>query len=116
GGVRAVVLGVAHPHTGRDASEAMTEAKDILMQRGNTPRVYRNMLVFIAPEARQIDHLKESMRAFLAWSEIVREKKRLDLKESESALAEAKLLEAKETLRTRLRECWCYLIFPHQDS
>ena len=36
--------------TGRDGSEAMVEAKDILMQRGNTPRVYRNMLVFLAAE------------------------------------------------------------------
>ena len=51
GGVRAVVLGVAHPHTGRDGSEALAEAKDILMQRGSTPRVYRNMLVFLAAEA-----------------------------------------------------------------
>ena len=50
GGVRAVVLGVAHPHTGRDGSEALVEAKDILMQRGSTPRVYRNTLVFLAAE------------------------------------------------------------------
>jgi hypothetical protein len=63
GGVRAVVLGVKHPHNGRDGSEALVEAKDILMQRGSTPRVYRNMLVFIAAEARQLDHLKDAVRA-----------------------------------------------------
>jgi hypothetical protein len=50
GGVRAVVLGVKYPHNGRDGSEALVEAKDILLQRGSTPRVYRNMLVFIAAE------------------------------------------------------------------
>jgi uncharacterized protein len=116
GGVRAVVLGVAHPHNGRDASESMTEAKHILTQRGNAPRVYRNMLVFLAAESRQLDNLKEAVRAALAWGEIVREKKRLDLKESESALAEAKLADAKETMKTRLKECWCYLLYPHQES
>ena len=73
GGVRAVVLGVAHPHTGRDGSEALAEAKDILMQRGNTPRVYRNMLVFLAAEQRQLDSLKSAQRAAFAWAEIVRE-------------------------------------------
>lgn len=116
GGVRAVVLGVAHPHTGRDGSEALTEAKSILMNRGNTPRVYRNMLVFLAAEARQLDNLKEAMRASLAWSEIVRETARLNLTQSDSALAKAKAADATETLKTRLKEAWCFLIYPHQES
>lgn len=116
GGVRAVVLGVAHPHTGRDGSEALAEAKDIMMQRGSTPRVYRNMLVFLAAEQRQLDNLKAAQRAALAWAEIVRETKRLNLTQSDSALAEAKLKEASETLKTRMKEAWCYLIYPIQES
>lgn len=116
GGVRAVVLGVAYPHNGRDGSEALTEAKDIMMQRGSTPRVYRNMLVFLAAEHRQLDNLKSAQRAALAWGEIVRETKRLNLTQSDSALAEAKLKEANETLKTRLKEAWCYLIYPVQES
>jgi predicted AAA+ superfamily ATPase len=116
GGVRAVVLGVAHPHTGREGSEALTEARDIMTQRGNTPRVYRNMLVFLAAEQRQLDNLKAAQRAALAWAEIVRETQRLNLTQSDSALAEAKLKEATETLKTRLKEAWCYLIYPVQDS
>lgn len=116
GGVRAVVLGVKHPHNGRDGSEALVEAKDILMQRGSTPRVYRNMLVFIAAEARQLDHLKDAVRASLAWSEIVRDTERLNLTQSDSALAKAKLTEANETMKTRLKEAWCYLHYPAQES
>jgi predicted AAA+ superfamily ATPase len=116
GGVRAVVLGVAHPHSGRDGSEAMTEAKDILMQRGSTPRVYRNMIVFLAAESRQLDSLKEAMRSSLAWAEIVREIERLNLTQSDSALAKAKAAEAAETVKTRLKEAWCYLLYPHQET
>ncbi|WP_340583945.1 DUF499 domain-containing protein [Brucella pseudintermedia] len=116
GGVRAVVLGVAHPHTGSEGSEALAEAKDIMMQRGSTPRVYRNMLVFLAAEQRQLDNLKSAQRAALAWAEIVRETKRLNLTQSDSALAEAKLKEATETLKTRMKEAWCYLIYPVQES
>jgi len=116
GGVRAVVLGVAHPHTGREGSEALAEAKDIMMQRGSTPRVYRNMLVFLAAEQRQLDNLKSAQRAALAWAEIVRETKRLNLTQSDSALAEAKLKEATETLKTRMKEAWCYLLYPVQES
>ena len=116
GGVRTVVLGVAHSHTGRDGSEALTEAKDILLQRGTTPRVYRNMLVFLAAEQRQLDNLKASMRSALAWAEMVREIDRLNLTQSDSALAKAKLVEANETLKTRLKEAWCYLIYPVQET
>jgi predicted AAA+ superfamily ATPase len=116
GGVRAVVLGVAHSHTGSSGSAALAEAKDILMQRGTTPRVYRNMLVFLAAEQRQLDNLKASMRSALAWAEIVREIDRLNLTQSDSALAKAKLVEANETLKTRLKEAWCYLIYPVQET
>ena len=116
GGVRAVVLGVAHPHTGREGSEALTEAKDILMQRSSTPRVYRNTLVFLTAESRQLDNLRDAVRSALAWASIVKDDKRLDLKTSDIALAEAKSAEANETLKTRLRECWCYLIYPHQET
>lgn len=116
GGVRAVVLSVAHPHNGRDGSEALTEAKDVLMQRGSIPRVYRNTLVFLAAESRQLDNLKQAVRSAIAWAQIVRDTKRLNLTQSDSALAEAKLAEANETMKTRMRESWCYLIYPHQES
>jgi predicted AAA+ superfamily ATPase len=116
GGVRAVVLGVAHPHNGREGSEALVEAKDILMQRGGAPRVYRNMLVFLAADSRQLDNLKDAVRAALAWGEIVRDTERLNLTQSDSALAKAKQAESLETMRTRLKEAWCYLHYPAQET
>jgi uncharacterized protein len=116
GGVRAVVLGVSHPHNGRDGSDAMTEAKDILMQRGTTPRVYRNMLVFLSAENKQLDNLKDAMRSSLAWADIVNEKLGLNLTQSDSALADKKVIEAAETVKTRMKETWCYLVYPWQES
>ena len=116
GGVRAVVLGVSKAHTGRDDSDAMVEARDILTQRGSTPRVYRNMLVFIAAEQRQLDNLKAAQRALMAWTEIIKEATRLNLTPSDQALADAKRKEADETLKTRLKEAWCYLLYPVQET
>jgi predicted AAA+ superfamily ATPase len=116
GGVRLVVLGVAYPYSGRDGSEALQEAKSILMQRGSTPRVYRNMLVFLAAEGRQLDSLKEAVRSALAWTQIAKEATRLNLLPSDAALASAKSTEANETLKTRLKEAWCYLMYPVQET
>ncbi len=104
GGVRAVIIGVKHVHTnGRETSDAMTEAKDILLHRGSAPRVYRNTLVFIAADARALDNLIQAVRLSLAWQAIVAETDRLDLTQSDAARAKAQLAEATSTLDTRLR-------------
>ena len=116
GGIRAIVLGVAHSHTNSIGSDALTEAKNILMQRGSALRIFRNTLVFLAAESQELDNLKEAVRYELAWKQIVCNIKSLNLTQSDSDLANKKLVEANETTRTRLRECWCYLIYPHQES
>ena len=120
GGIRAVILGIDHPHAGRNGSdsEAMNEARNILNHRGATPRVYRNTLVFLAADNRQTDSLVEAMRHALAWDGIVRDADsgRLDMKSSDIALAKSKRDESLETARTRLRETWCHLIHPFQES
>ena len=116
-GVRVVVLGVAHTHANRsDSSDAMAEIKDILLQRGNAPRVYRNTLVFLAADSRQMDTLQRAMDMFLAWESIVDDAERLDLRRSDIALATTKTAEARETVQTRLKETWCHLIYPYQES
>ena len=118
GGVRAVVLGVSHPHTGRDGSDAMEEINDIYLQRGNSPRVYRNTLIFIASEYRQLENLELAMRSSIAWNEVVRdaESGRLNLRTSDIALAKSKAKEAGDTTQTRLKEAWSYVVYPYQDT
>ena len=117
GGVRAVIIGVKHVYVnGREVCNAVAEAKDILLQRGSAPRVYRNTLVFIAVDARALDNLTQAMRLSLAWQSIVLETDRLDLTQSDAARAKAQLSEANSTLVTRLREAWCWLIYPGQAS
>ena len=116
GGVRAVVLGISHPHSARGESDALTAAKEMLMQRGSVPRVYRNMLVFMAADVRQLDGLREAMRLMLAWSGIVDDTERLNLTQSDSVLAREKKEQARETMMARLKEAWSYLIYPVQDG
>lgn len=116
GGVRAIVLGVTHAHNGRDESPALILAKDFLLHRGSMSRVYRNMLVFLAADSRQIDGLKDSMRNLLAWESIIRDKEHLNLTQRDSTLAREKGAEAKDTVSTRLKEAWSYLLYPVQDN
>jgi len=117
GGVRAVVLGVKHIHSkGKESSLATTKAMDILLQRGSAPRIYRNALVFIAADVRALENLTLAVRLSLAWQQIVADTDRLDLTQSDAARARAQLIEADSTLDTRLREAWCWLIYPSQSN
>jgi uncharacterized protein len=51
---RLVVLGPERPHAGRNQdSEALSTAREILAQRGSSPRLYKNTLVFMAPDERR---------------------------------------------------------------
>jgi uncharacterized protein len=56
---RLVVLGTERPHAGRNQdSEALSTAREILAQRGSSPRLYKNTLVFMAPDERRLKDLE----------------------------------------------------------
>ena len=116
GGVRAVILGVTNPHSGGEGSKSIETAQECLLNRGQTPRVNRNMLVFLAADARQIGILKDGLRDSLAWESIVQDTGRLNLTQSDSALAREKLNAARDALNERIKEAWCFLIYPGQDN
>lgn len=116
GGVRLVVLGIQHPHSSSKNSEALKEAREILMHRGSTPRVYRNMLVFLAADQRELEGLKSAQRDVMAWDSVVKDKTKLNLTPSDLALGEEKLKGATDTLKARLKEAWSALLYPVQET
>lgn len=114
-GTRVAVLGVSHPHS-RKESGAESEVRNILASSGKSPRVYANTLVFLAPDDRQIDSLKDAMKTRVAWSRIKTDKNRLDLTQSQSATVDEKVGDAVEVVRSRIKEAWRFLIYPVQNA
>jgi len=115
-GVRLVVLGYTDSHTGRDDSSAVTKAKELFHSRGNMPRVYPNALVILAPDQKALKGVNEAMRKVIAWESILADKNKLDLHQSDIALAESNLEEEQKALNVRLTEAWCHLIIPTQET
>jgi hypothetical protein len=76
---RLVVLGIGQAYSKEPGSAAEVAAKDILEHRSNTPRMFRNALVFLVPDKTRIQDLDEAMRKYLAWESILGEKETLDL-------------------------------------
>jgi predicted AAA+ superfamily ATPase len=102
---RLVILGPEHPHTAKDAnSPARREAVALLDWRGNTPRNYKNTLVFLAADTNRLRELREAVRQLLAWRSIDDDKRQLNLDEFQRRQAETKRASADETVAARIPE------------
>ena len=113
--VRLVVLSAEQPHS-RDSDLAHDAAQSILETRGNTPRLYRNTLVFLAADKVRYQDLDEALRRFLAWQSIVNEKDGLNLDPHQTRQAETQLKAADDTVTARLPETYQWLLAPDQTT
>ena len=116
-GVRIVVFGAAKTHTtGSSASPAVSESEKTINFCGNTPRVFKNTLLFLAPDNRALDNLKDATRKLLAWEEIVKHKDKYNLTVSDLNKSESNLSQNENLVLTRLKETWSWLIYPSQNN
>jgi predicted AAA+ superfamily ATPase len=113
---RLVVLAAEHPYSRDSGNAAETAAKAILETRGNTPRLYRNTLVFLAADKVRLQDLDEALRRYLAWSSIVAEKETLNLDPHQARQAETQKQGADGAVAARLPETYQWLLVPEQPK
>src|SRR5439155_6098499 len=113
---RLVVLGVDHPYSREAVNAAGAEAKVILESRGNTPRLFRNTLVFLAVDQARLQDLDEAVRRYLAWESIVAETETLNLDPHQEKQAESQKASADGGVKARLPEAYQWLLVPVQEN
>ncbi|AUB80102.1 Swt1 family HEPN domain-containing protein [Candidatus Thiodictyon syntrophicum] len=113
---RLVVLGSGHPYSKETNSPAELAAKAILESRGNTPRLYRNTLLFLAADKTRLQDLDEAARKYLAWVSILTEQKDLNLSPFQVTQAETQRTAADGTVTARLPETYLWLLVPGQAT
>lgn len=118
---RLVLLSPEHPHTGKDVnSPARKETASILESRGQSPRNYKNTLVFLAPDAARLRELQQAVRQYLAWKSIVQDGSGdspvLNLDNFQRRQAETKNKAADETVDARIPETYQWLLVPGQPD
>jgi hypothetical protein len=84
--------------------------------RGNTPRIYRNTLVFFAADNTRLQELGDAVRFYLAWESILGEREALDLSPYQVRQAEAQRISANSAIDVRLPEAYQWLLVPVQSS
>jgi len=113
---RLVVLGPDHPYSREAGNLAETAAKTIFESRGNTPRLFRNTLVFLAVDQTRLQDLDEAARRYLAWESILAEKEMLDLSPHQVRQAETQKASADSAVTARLPETYQWLLVPVQTT
>jgi len=115
--VRLVILGPEKTHSGKISdSNARLETEKILNNRGNSPRIFKNMLVFLAPDKARLNDLDQAIRNYLAWNSIWREREPLNLDAFQSNQASTKREQADETVQSRIKETYVWLLVPLQPD
>ncbi len=114
---RVVVLPPQATHR-RTSSEtiALKEARRFLESRGSAQRLYKNMLVFIAPDEGEAEALRSAVRDFLAWQSIQNEREELNLDAQQRRQVATSLQKADETVDVRLRSAYNWLLVPVQPD
>ena len=112
---RLVVLGVDTPYSKETGNPAETAAQAILESRGNTPRIYRNTLVFLAADKTRLQDLDEAVRRYLAWESILGEREQLNLPPDQVKQAENRKEDASSAVTARLPETYQWLLVPVQS-
>ena len=113
---RLVVLGTDHTYTKQSGSAAEVAAKAILESRGNTPRLFRNTLVFLAADKTRLQELDEATRRYLAWESVLAEQETLNLDPHQAKQAETQKDAADSAVTARLPETYQWLLVPVQAS
>jgi len=113
---RLVVLGIDQPYSKDVDNRAEVAAKAILESRGNTPRLCRNTLVFLAADKTRLQDLDEAARHYLAWTSILSEKETLDLSPHQVRQAETQKAAADGAVIARLPETYQWALVPIQTT
>ncbi|MGC9523052.1 MAG: DUF499 domain-containing protein [Anaerolineae bacterium] len=115
--VRVVVLGPDATHRRTTATTpALERAHHILERRGSAQRLYKNMLVFIAPDEGDAEALRAAVREFLAWQSIEDETEQLNLDAQQRRQVGTSVDKADDTVDLRVRGTYSWLLVPMQPE
>lgn len=115
--VRLVILRTGDTYKAKSKNpQAMETVENILNTRGTSPRIYRNMLAFIAPDLDNMYSLQTEVKRFIAWKSIMSDKEDLNLDGNQIRETQNNLDRSNQTVELRIKETYCWLMVPFIDQ
>jgi predicted AAA+ superfamily ATPase len=114
---RLVIIDPSEPHMSKNmGSPAINSAAECLNNRGSSPRLKRNSLVFLAADRARLEDLRKAVRDYLAWQSIERDSETLNLDAFQRKQAHDKHEEADTTVAQRIPEAYMWLLVPGEKK
>ncbi len=114
---RLVIISINHPYKKNShLSQADLKAKQILENRGRIPRQYKNMLIFLAADEKNVIDLKLEVRRYLAWKSVINDQEALNLDAHQKRQSEESVSSLSTTVNNRVNETYIWLIVPSQEG
>ena len=116
-GPRLVLLPPSAGYRRQDEGPAVLAATEVLEKRGDAPRLKRNRLIFLAPDADAVQRLRDAAKTFLAWRSIVDDvqQRRMDLGTYQADQAKRAMDTAEDSLKQMVRETYRWLMVPTEE-
>lgn len=113
---RLVVLGPESTYRQNDPEcSATKEVVELLNKRGGSPRLYRNALVFLAPDRGRMEALDGTTRRYLAWKSILGEEEQLNLDAHGRRQARENLEKFDGAVDLQVEEAYQWLLYPGEE-
>ena len=107
----------ALPNRSRENDEAAAAAQDILLNRGDAPRIHRNALLFLAARNDEIRTLRSSAKTYLAWHSILNGERSIEnLTGDRHSQAVNSLRSAERQLSEALVRAYRWAMAPSQEN
>lgn len=110
---RIVVIDPQHAFDDKQAvNSALAFAEKVLNTRGTLPRKNKNALLFIAADSDKLTVLKNAVREYKAWFDVVKEADRLNLDRVQILDAKSNLNSAEKNFAMKISQAYCRLFAP----
>lgn len=104
---------------GDEDSRGIAIAKLILEKKGDMPRNYKNMLIFLAPDLDGMKNLREEVKKYLAWQSIQKDSAGdspiLDLQKTQLKSVKEELDRSDMAVDRKLKETYKWVLVPDMD-
>ncbi len=118
--VRLVIMHPQYRHARADVDGPAGHFASMAVQgRGTAHRINRNMVVFLAADAKRYEELDDAVRQYLAWRELAGTEDRireLELPPQQAGQARKRLKDADETVNLRISASYQWPLVPMQTT
>lgn len=115
---RLIILGLEHVFDRKNAdSGVIKKAKKFLDTRGHSPRIYKNSLVFLAPDKSNASMLMSIVKEYLGWSSVNQDKAMIDsLTGHDKKTIDSRLKQLDELISNKIKDTFIWALVPTQPE